>query len=464
MTSLKRLRSRTMLGLLAAATLQCGGDNNGPHTPTAIAQVSGNGQTGLVGQTLANPLVVKVTDASGDPVEGVSVQWAAQGGGSVSSTAVETGADGLASVQRILGPDAGDVTTTASVSGLQGSPVTFTSTANAGTGPQLALTTQPSATAQSGVAFAVQPVVQLQDADGNNQSQSGLVVTASIASGTGTLGGTLTATTGSNGAATFTDLRITGAAGAFTLRFSAPGTTPAVSSNITLGGTGGGIALLTTPPVSALDGEVFDPTVQPVVQVTDGSRWGLGRPGDGSARDRQRHARRHHDGDDRCLGYRALRRSWHQRDRKPHHRVYGHRRQRHVLAGGCPGAVVESDHRRVGSAGQLGHRPASHQPAAHREGDRLGQVRERRSDGHHGHHPAALGPGQRQSPTSATLVAADTMLFCSGHTHMPDGKPDGVGRTQAGRRRHRQHQHLRPAERDWAPASRRWRTGAGIRP
>jgi hypothetical protein len=98
MTSLKHLRSWTMFGLLAAATLQCGGDNNGPHTPTAIAQVSGDGQTGLVGQTLANPLVVKVTDASGDPVEGVSVQWAAQGGGSVSSTAVETGTDGLASV------------------------------------------------------------------------------------------------------------------------------------------------------------------------------------------------------------------------------------------------------------------------------------------------------------------------------------------------------------------------------
>jgi hypothetical protein len=271
MTSLKRLRSRTLLGLLAAATLQCGGDNNGPHTPAAIAQVSGDGQTGLVGQTLANPLVVKVTDASGDPVEGVSVQWAAQGGGSVSSTAVETGTDGLASVQRILGPDVGDVTTTAVVSGLQGSPVTFTSTANAGTGPQLALTTQPSATAQSGVAFAVQPVVQLQDADGNNQSQSGVVVTASIASGTGTLGGTLTASTGSNGAATFTDLRITAAAGTFTLRFSAPATTPAVSSNITLGGAGGGIALVTNPPVSALDGEVFDPTVQPVVQVTDGS-------------------------------------------------------------------------------------------------------------------------------------------------------------------------------------------------
>ena len=258
-----------MIGLLAAATLQCGGDNIDPSVATTIAGVSGDGQTGAAGQTLANPLVVKVTDASGDPVEGVGVQWAAQGGGSVSSATVATGSDGLSSVQRILGPNLGDQTTTASVSGLQGSPVTFTSTAVAADGPRLAVTTQPSATAQSGVAFAVQPVVQLQDGDGNNESQSGVDVTASLASGTGTLGGTVTRATGSNGAATFTDLPITGAAGPYTLSFSAPGHLPAVSSTITPAPARAAASLITTnPPVSALDGEVFDPSVQPVIQVT----------------------------------------------------------------------------------------------------------------------------------------------------------------------------------------------------
>ncbi len=135
-----------------------------------------------------------------------------------------TGSDGRASVQRILGPDPGDETTTATVSGLQGSPVTFISTADDGSGPRLAITTQPSSSAQSGVALADQPVVQLQDADGNNQAQRGVDVTASIASGTGTLGGTVTHATGANGVATFTDLAITGAAGAYTLRFTAAGT------------------------------------------------------------------------------------------------------------------------------------------------------------------------------------------------------------------------------------------------
>ena len=223
MTSLRQIRSWTIVGLLAAGTLRCGGDNMQPPDATAIAGISGDGQTGVVGQTLANPLVVVVTDASGDPVQGVNVQWAAQGSGTVSTTTVTTGSDGRASVQRTLGSDPGDETTTASVSGLQGSPVTFTSTAMAGSGPRLAITTQPSSSAQSGVALAIQPVIQLQDADGNDQAQGGVDVTASIASGTGTLGGTVTQATGSNGVATFTDLAISGAAGPYTLRFSAAG-------------------------------------------------------------------------------------------------------------------------------------------------------------------------------------------------------------------------------------------------
>ena len=76
-----------------------------PPDATAIAGVSGDGQHGVVGQTLANPLVVVVTDASGDPVSGVDVQWAAQGSGTVAATTVTTGSDGLASVQRVLGAD-----------------------------------------------------------------------------------------------------------------------------------------------------------------------------------------------------------------------------------------------------------------------------------------------------------------------------------------------------------------------
>src|SRR5204862_7900400 len=109
-----------------------------------------------------------------------------------------------------------------------------TSTLTAGTATQLTVTTQPSATAQSGVPFTQQPVIQVRDVSGNPVNQSGVTVTAAIATGGGTLGGTLTATTTGTGVATFTNLAITGAAGDRTLTFSATGLTRATSATITI--------------------------------------------------------------------------------------------------------------------------------------------------------------------------------------------------------------------------------------
>ncbi|MDQ3136762.1 MAG: hypothetical protein M3Q93_04145, partial [Gemmatimonadota bacterium] len=271
MPSVRQLRQWALLGLLAIGTLRCGGDKVDPPTPTAIAPVAGDEQTGIVGQTLADPLVVQVTDAAGDAVDGVGVQWNAQGAGSVSATAVTTGPDGRASVTRVLGSASGEQTTTASVTGLQGSPVTFVSTAADANGPRLAIQTQPSNVAQSGAALAVQPVVQLQNADGSDRAESGVAVTATIASGTGTLGGTATQSTAADGAATFTDLAITGPAGSYTLQFTAPGTLSVSSTAITITAGASTLAITINPPTSALSGEVFEPQVQPVVEAKDGA-------------------------------------------------------------------------------------------------------------------------------------------------------------------------------------------------
>jgi large repetitive protein len=115
---------------------------------------------------------------------------------------------------------------------LQSLTNTATINVEAGAATQLSLTTQPSTTAASGTAFAQQPVIQLQDAQGNAVAQAGVVVTASIASGEQTLGGTATATTDANGVATFTDLSITGTIGVRTLDFTATGLTTVTSGNI----------------------------------------------------------------------------------------------------------------------------------------------------------------------------------------------------------------------------------------
>ena len=270
MTRLKLVRYPVLLTLLALGSLQCGENKTEPRPPTAIESVVGDAQTGPVGMPLASPLVVLVTDNAGDPVQGVTVSWSAQRG-SVSPTASPTGSDGRASVQWTLGAEPGEQLASASASGLQGSPVTFMAIASDGQSPSLTLQTQPSTAAQTGVPFSVQPVVQLKDAGGNDLAQSGLDVTASLASGSGTLGGTLIQATDATGRATFANLSITGDPGSYTLQFTAPGANSTVSTPITLGGTAGSIAIITTPPVSALNAEVFAPVAQPIVQVKDAS-------------------------------------------------------------------------------------------------------------------------------------------------------------------------------------------------
>lgn len=96
---------------------------------------------------------------------------------------------------------------------------------------KLGITTQPTSAPVNDTAFAQQPVIQLQDSGSSPISQAGIVVTAAIASGSMTLGGTLTATTNSSGVATFTNLKLTGMVEACTIGFTAPGGLTGVTSN-----------------------------------------------------------------------------------------------------------------------------------------------------------------------------------------------------------------------------------------
>jgi hypothetical protein len=100
-------------------------------TASRLEKVSGDPQTGPVGTVLGEPLVVKVTSASGAPVEGSAITWTVTGGGSVSEASTQTGANSQASVTRTLGGTVGQQTTIATGVGLAGSPVTFTHTATA---------------------------------------------------------------------------------------------------------------------------------------------------------------------------------------------------------------------------------------------------------------------------------------------------------------------------------------------
>jgi hypothetical protein len=103
----------------------------------------------------------------------------------------------------------------------------------------LVMVAAPSGWQQSGVPFARPPVIQLADADGNSVPQAGVIVTATITSGAGTLGGVTAVATADTGMAIFEDLSITGPVGEKTLTFSAPGLESATSTlNLTAGPAG----------------------------------------------------------------------------------------------------------------------------------------------------------------------------------------------------------------------------------
>ena len=106
---------------------------------------------------------------------------------------------------------------------------------SAGSASKLTLTTQPSSAARSGEAFAQQPVVRIVDAIGNPVGSANVSVTAALASGSGTLQGTLSVSTDAGGVARFTNLAITGN-GTHTLIFAASGLAGVVSSPVVVTG------------------------------------------------------------------------------------------------------------------------------------------------------------------------------------------------------------------------------------
>ena len=111
--------------------------------------------------------------------------------------------------------------------------VSATINLGAGAATKLVIVTQPSSTARSGQEFNTQPVVRLLDAFDNLVLKSGVTVTATLASGLGTLRGDRTENTNGQGVSDFDDLEIVGL-GTFTIQFSAPGLTPVVSATITV--------------------------------------------------------------------------------------------------------------------------------------------------------------------------------------------------------------------------------------
>ena len=237
-----------------------------------IEKVSGDAQIGIAGTALADSQIIRALDDDGQPVAGVTVVWAAVGGGNVSAPTTVSRFDGTTGVRRTLGPATGEQTTTATVPGADGSPLIFTATAQAGAAGRLQFAVEPATSAQSGIAFSRQPQLQLVDANGNAVAQANLAVTATIASGPAgaSLTGQATVSTNSGGLAVFSDLGISGANGPYTLNFSATNVSGVTSGTIALSaGAGARLAMVTQPSATAVSGQPF--ATQPAVRIVDAS-------------------------------------------------------------------------------------------------------------------------------------------------------------------------------------------------
>jgi hypothetical protein len=190
----------------------------GPATQLAIA--SGNNQTATVSTALTSPLAVKVLDANGNPVSGVTVTFAVTGGGgTLSTTTTTTTTLGQAQTSLTVGALAGTNTVTASATGL--ASVTFTATGTAGAAAQMALVSGNNQSATVATALAAPLVVVVKDTNGN--PVSGVTVAFAVITGGGSLSTTSTMTNAMGQAQSALTVGTT--AGANTVRASVAGLT-----------------------------------------------------------------------------------------------------------------------------------------------------------------------------------------------------------------------------------------------
>ena len=83
-----------------------------------ITVVSGGDQTGLANLGLKDPIVFKITDTTGNPVNSTQVQFSITPSGSVSPTTDTSDDNGLVQVKPVMGPDTGTYMIAAKANGM----------------------------------------------------------------------------------------------------------------------------------------------------------------------------------------------------------------------------------------------------------------------------------------------------------------------------------------------------------
>jgi len=238
--------------------------------PAAVAAVGESQLSGIVGDLIAAPLSVRVTDAKGKALGGVPVTFAvADGGGSVSKAVDTTTAAGTATTRWTLGERAGAQRVTASVAAVAGQ-VSFTATARAGAPASIVANGGNQQTVVVGTAVLTAPSVVVRDRFAN--PVPGVSVIFTVAGGGGAVTGGAT-TTNSSGVATVTEWRLGPSMGPNSLTALALGS--GITGNpvtFTATATAGVPAQLSAVGGTSISGTVFRAMVPvPQVRVADAS-------------------------------------------------------------------------------------------------------------------------------------------------------------------------------------------------
>ncbi len=183
-----------------AGNIPCGDNTNCPPAyPTCgsrsvcvasaaaakLEVVTGDKQSAISGSQLAAPLVVRVLDTNGNPVQGFVIAWSASAASSVSVASTTTGPDGKAQVLGTIAKKNGTTTFTATATGLAGSPLALTAAGVSGPAAKLVGVAGADQTAVAGSALPTPLGVLVTDV--NDNPVVGATVTWSSAAGGGSV-------------------------------------------------------------------------------------------------------------------------------------------------------------------------------------------------------------------------------------------------------------------------------------
>ena len=241
-----------------------------PGTASKLLIQTQPAPTAIAGQPLANQPVIELLDQFGNLVQSddgkVVTAQLGSGTGPLEGTLTAKLSHGVATFTDLAENKAGTISlkfTGDGISSLSSAPIVV-SPASAS---KLVIDTQPASSATAGQAFAIDPVVSLEDQYSNKiTGDNGTAVTVSLASGSGPLHGTLTATV-TGGVATFTDLFDDKAETTCASLYKQALAT-ATSTNVDVSPAAAGKLLIAAQPsATATAGQTFE--TQPVVYLED---------------------------------------------------------------------------------------------------------------------------------------------------------------------------------------------------